>query len=147
LLKLAEHPERAKLIDLARGVIHVQPEISKTRQYRQTKIRPALHQWLTRFEGDIWPTNADRMVKHIRAHFDLAHDVLRHPKISAPGAPKSSSAHLWGVASDVEAAAGATQPPRFAPVVPVGSGLGSPMMFIARFASYACPKFDAGRIT
>lgn len=78
LLKLADHPERAKLIDLARGVIHVQPEISKTHQYRQTKIRPALHQWLTGFDGDIWPTNADRMVKHIRARFGLGHDVLRH---------------------------------------------------------------------
>ena len=78
LLKLARHPERAKLIDLARGVIHVQPEVSKTHQYRQTTIRPALHKWLTRFEGEIWPTNADRMVKHIRARFALAHDVLRH---------------------------------------------------------------------
>jgi hypothetical protein len=78
LLKLARHPERKKLLDLGRGVIHVQPEISKTHQYRQTTIRPALHQWLTRFDGEIWPKNADRMVKHIRAHFDLAHDVLRH---------------------------------------------------------------------
>jgi hypothetical protein len=78
LLKLARHPDRAKLLDLARGVIHVQPEISKTHQYRQTAIRPALHQWLTRFDGDIWPTNADRMVKHIRARFALGHDVLRH---------------------------------------------------------------------
>lgn len=78
LLKLARHPDRAKLLDLARGVIHVQPEISKTHQYRQTAIRPALHQWLTRFSGDIWPTNADRMVKHIRARFALEHDVLRH---------------------------------------------------------------------
>lgn len=78
MLKLAKHPDRAKLLDLARGVIHVQPEISKTHQYWQTSIRPALHQWLTRFEGEIWPTNADHMVKHIRAKFDLAHDVLRH---------------------------------------------------------------------
>lgn len=61
LLKLARHADRAKLLDLARGVIHVQPEISKTHQYRQTSIRPALHQWLTRFEGEIWPTNADRI--------------------------------------------------------------------------------------
>jgi hypothetical protein len=90
LLKLARHPERAKLLDLARGVIHVQPEISKTHQYRQTTIRPALHQWLTRFEGEIWPTNADRMTKHIRARFDLAHDVLRHSFFSyVVGAEKS----------------------------------------------------------
>lgn len=90
LLKLARHPEQAKLLDLARGVIHVQPEISKTHQYRQTTIRPALHQWLTRFDGDIWPTNADRMVKHIRARFALAHDVLRHSFFSyLVGAEKS----------------------------------------------------------
>ena len=78
LLKLERHPGRAKLIDLARGVIHVQPEISKTGKYRQTTICPVLHQWITRFDGEIWPTNADRMVKHIRARFDLAHNVLRH---------------------------------------------------------------------
>lgn len=90
LLKLARYPERRKLLDLARGVIHVQPEISKTHQYRQTTIRPALHQWLTRFEGEIWPTNADRMLKHIRAKFDLAHDVLRHSFFSyVVGAEKS----------------------------------------------------------
>lgn len=90
LLKLARHPDRAKLLDLARGVIHVQPDISKTHQYRQTTIRPALHQWLTRFAGEIWPTNADRMTKHIRARFDLGHDVLRHSFFSyVVGAEKS----------------------------------------------------------
>jgi hypothetical protein len=90
LLKLARHPDRAKLIDLARGVIHVQPEVSKTHQYRQTTIRPALHQWLSRFGGEIWPTNADRMTKHIRARFDLGHDVLRHSFFSyVVGAEKS----------------------------------------------------------
>ena len=95
LLKLAHHAEQAKLIDLARGVIHVQPEISKTNQYRQTAIRPALRQWLTGFDGNIWPTNADRMVKHIRAHFGLAHDVLRHSFFS----------YLVGAEGSVERAA------------------------------------------
>ena len=95
LLKLAHHAERAKFIDLARGVIHIQPEVSKTHQYRQTTIRPALHQWLTRFEGDIWPANADRMVKHIRARFALAHDVLRHSFFS----------YLVGAEGSVERAA------------------------------------------
>jgi hypothetical protein len=90
LLKLARHPERAKFIDLKRGVIHVQPEVSKTHQYRQTTIRPALHQWLSRFEGEIWPANADRMVKRIRARFALGHDVLRHSFFSyVVGAEKS----------------------------------------------------------
>lgn len=95
LLKLARHPERAKLIDVARGVIHVQPEISKTNQYRQTNIRPALHQWLTRFDAEIWPTNADRMLKHIRSRFSLAHDVLRHSFFS----------YLVGAEGSVERAA------------------------------------------
>ena len=90
LMKLARHADRAKLIDLAHGVIHVQPEISKTHQYRQTTIRPVLHQWLTRYESAIWPTNADRMLKHIRARFELAHDVLRHSFFSyLVGAEKS----------------------------------------------------------
>ena len=78
LVKLARHADHSKLIDLARGVIHIQPEISKTHQYRQTTIRPALHEWLTRYDGEILPTNSDRLVKHIRAKFALGHDVLRH---------------------------------------------------------------------
>ena len=78
LVKLSRHGNRLKLIDLARGVIHIQPEISKTHQYRQITIRPALHQWLTRFGGEILPPNSDRLVKHIRAKFSLGHDVLRH---------------------------------------------------------------------
>ena len=44
----------------------------------------------SRFEGEIWPTNADRVVEHIRARFDLAHDVLRHSFFSyVVGAEKS----------------------------------------------------------
>lgn len=78
LVKLAKHPNRSKWIDLARGVIHIQPEISKTHQYRQITIRPVLHDWLTRHGGEILPPNADRMIKKIRARFNLGHDVLRH---------------------------------------------------------------------
>ena len=78
LVKLAKHPSRSKWIDLARGVIHIQPEISKTHQYRQITIRPVLHDWLTRHGGEILPPNSDRLVKHIRAKFALGHDVLRH---------------------------------------------------------------------
>jgi hypothetical protein len=78
LVKLAKHPNRSKWIDLARGVIHIQPEISKTHQYRQITIRPVLHDWLTRHGGEILPPNSDRLVKQIRAKFSLGHDVLRH---------------------------------------------------------------------
>ena len=45
---------------------------------RKRDLSPALHAWLTRYGGDIWPTNADRMAKHIRNRFALPHDVLRH---------------------------------------------------------------------
>lgn len=95
LVKLARHPDCSKLIDLSRGVIHIQPEISKTHQYRQTTIRPALHQWLTRFGGEILPPNSDRLVKHIRAKFNLGHDVLRHTFFS----------YLVGAEGSVERAA------------------------------------------
>jgi site-specific recombinase XerC len=78
LYKLARHAELPKYLDLDRGVIHVQPEVSKTHQYRQVLIRPNLKAWLTNYPGDILPTNHDRMLKHVRAKFGLGHDVLRH---------------------------------------------------------------------
>ncbi len=78
LYKLAKHADSGKLIDLARGVIHVQPAISKTGQYRQVMIRPNLKAWLKAFPGEILPKNHDRMAKDIRAKFFLGHDVLRH---------------------------------------------------------------------
>lgn len=78
LHKLATHPERGKLIDLKNNVIHVQPEVSKTGQYRQIKIRPNLRRWLLDSPAEILPTNHNRLVKHVRARFKLSHDVLRH---------------------------------------------------------------------
>lgn len=78
LHKLARHPDRDKLIDLKNGVIHITPEISKTRDKRQVAIRPALRAWLERSAPEILPTNHDRLVKAIRAKFKLSHDVLRH---------------------------------------------------------------------
>ena len=78
LYKLARHADLPKFVDLERGVIHLQPEVSKTHQYRQVIIRPNLKAWLTTYTGEILPTNHDRMLKHIRAKFHLGHDVLRH---------------------------------------------------------------------
>ena len=78
LHKIAAHPDRERLVDLDRGVVHVQPEISKTGQYRQVMIRPNLKAWLKAFPGPILPKNHDRMAKEIRAKFQLPHDVLRH---------------------------------------------------------------------
>lgn len=78
LHKLARHPDRDKLIDLATGVIHVPAEISKTREKRQVLIRPNLRAWLERSAVEILPRNHDRIVKAIRAEKKLSHDVLRH---------------------------------------------------------------------
>lgn len=78
LHKLAHHAEHKKLIDLERGVIHIKPEISKTGQYRQVIIRPALKAWLVRYGLNLLPPNATRHIKTIRKHFNIGHDVLRH---------------------------------------------------------------------
>jgi hypothetical protein len=78
LQKLARHPEKLRLIDLGRGVIHIKPDISKTKDYRQTIIRPALAAWLTRYGLDILPIGYDRHLKAIRKEMQLGHDVLRH---------------------------------------------------------------------
>jgi len=56
----------------------IKPDISKTGQYRQVIIRPALAAWLTRYGLDILPTGYDRHLKAIRKEMQLGHDVLRH---------------------------------------------------------------------
>ncbi len=82
LPKLAKHKERGKLIDLENGVIHIQPEISKTKQYRQVLIRENLSRWLTAFPLPILPENSDRLIAGVRAHQkinnDKGRDILRH---------------------------------------------------------------------
>jgi site-specific recombinase XerC len=78
LHKLANHPDRSKLIDLDNGVIHIQPEISKTGQYRQVKIRENLSHWLVDYPSPILPINHSRLIKKVRARFGLTHDILRH---------------------------------------------------------------------
>jgi hypothetical protein len=78
----SEPKDIASWIDLGNGVIHIQPHISKTREYRQIKVQPNLAAWLTRYPVGDWPKNFDRHVKHIRRNFELGHDVLRHTFIS-----------------------------------------------------------------
>lgn len=78
LQKLAEHPDRDRLIDLKRGVIHVPAEISKTRSKRQIKIRENLRLWLEHSDPEILPTGHDRMIREIRKEHGLSHDQLRH---------------------------------------------------------------------
>ena len=78
LQKLARHAERGKLIDLENGVIHIQPDISKTGQYRQVTIRENLSRWLVAYPLPILPKNHSRLIKAVRAQFKLTHDILRH---------------------------------------------------------------------
>ena len=78
LQKLARHAERGKLIDLENGVIHIQPDISKTGQYRQVTIRENLSRWLVAYPLPILPKNHSRLIKTVRAQFKLTHDILRH---------------------------------------------------------------------
>jgi len=80
MAKLAKNESR--YIDLKRGVIHIEPEVSKTNQYRQIPIRENLRQWLEAFRGPIIPRNFDRLVKRFRKHCRLTHDVARHTFIS-----------------------------------------------------------------
>lgn len=75
--------KEAELIDLKRGVIHVPPDVSKTRQYRQILIRDNLREWLEAYQDvPIIPVNFDRLAKRFRKHCGLGHDVARHSYIS-----------------------------------------------------------------
>jgi len=78
LHKLARHPDRDKLIDLKRGVIHIPAEISKTRSKRQIVIRENLRHWLENSDLEILPTGHDRMIRELRKRHGLSHDQLRH---------------------------------------------------------------------
>lgn len=78
LERLARHPDFKKLLDLKRGVIHIQPDIAKTRHYRQVMIRPNLKAWLVKYPGPILAPNWQRLSKDLRGRYGLAHDVLRH---------------------------------------------------------------------
>lgn len=78
LQKLLKSEHRAKWVDLSAGVIHIQPEVSKTREYRQIKIRPNLAEWLKAYPVGALPTNFDRNLKKVRLEHELGHDVLRH---------------------------------------------------------------------
>ena len=80
LAKLAANESR--YVDLKRGVIHIEPEVSKTKQYRQIPIRRNHLEWLYEFPGPMIPTNFDRLVKRFRKHCLLTHDVARHTFIS-----------------------------------------------------------------
>ncbi len=78
LRRLAEHPDKLDFIDMETGIIHIEPDVSKTDSYRQIKIRPALMAWLKAYGLDILPSNAVRHIKKIRHAFNIGRDELRH---------------------------------------------------------------------
>jgi hypothetical protein len=65
-------------IDLDNGVIKLSAPMSKTGKERQVQIQPNLHQWLSKYDGAIFPPNHDRDIPEIRKRFGLTHDILRH---------------------------------------------------------------------
>lgn len=69
-------------IDLDNDVIHIEPEISKTGEYRRVPIRANLKAWLLAYPGPIIPVNFHRKARIIRKHFKLTHDICRHTFIS-----------------------------------------------------------------
>lgn len=76
--KLHRHPDQERLIDLDRGVVHIPPDVSKTDQKRQIKIRDNLRAWLQEYPGPIFPEYHQTRLQAIRKEFHLGHDILRH---------------------------------------------------------------------
>jgi integrase len=75
-------PEKVRL-DV--GVIHVEPEVAKTRMKRLVTIQPNLAAWLRAYPLDrfsIVPRNAQKIRGKVFDAFGLTHDVLRHTFIS-----------------------------------------------------------------
>lgn len=74
-----------KHIDLRNKVIRINPEISKTGEYRTIDIQPNLKSWLqpyARKKTPIHSPNFEKGYKALRQKFNLGHDVLRHSYIS-----------------------------------------------------------------
>jgi hypothetical protein len=79
--KIANSPDVAKIIDLNLGVIRLQPEHTKTRFVRCTKIQPNLAAWLRAYrltKFPLIPEGAERSVRAIRKSWSLGNDVARH---------------------------------------------------------------------
>lgn len=72
-------------INLATGVIHIEPDVSKVRMKRLVAIQPNLAAWLRAYPLDrfpIIPVNATNLRRRIFDRLGLTHDVLRHTFIS-----------------------------------------------------------------
>ncbi len=125
--KLARCPDLAALFG-EDGTLRVPPEVAKTRRERKVRVRPALRAWLERYGVDpqeeeekrfggwggdehetsqrwlaLWPLNADRMLKEIRARFGLRHDSLRHTFFSMLVAADGSLANAAMEGGNTEA--------------------------------------------
>lgn len=76
---------QAPSINLATGVIHIEPEVSKVRMKRLVAIQPNLAAWLRAYPLDrfpIIPVNATNLRRRVFDRLGLTHDVLRHTFIS-----------------------------------------------------------------
>lgn len=83
--KLGHLHDLSRAIDLELGVIRISPEVAKTDEVRQVKIRPNLKAWLQRYPLRDYPIvmpNLQALVTGVRTRFGLADDVLRHTYIS-----------------------------------------------------------------
>ena len=76
---------QAKDVRLDVGVIHIEPEVAKTREKRMVTIQPNLAAWLRAYPLERFPISVPNL-QNLRAvvaeKFELKHDVLRHTFIS-----------------------------------------------------------------
>ena len=79
-VRLAQHPKRDRLIDMAAGVIELPAEICpKSSGKRTVTIQPNLKAWLDAYPGEILPEkNVRRDLANIRKNFGLSQDIARH---------------------------------------------------------------------
>ena len=76
---------RREDINLATGVIHIEPEISKVRMKRNVTIQPNLAAWLRAYPLErfpIVPPNIQHSRAAVAKRFSLSPDIMRHTFIS-----------------------------------------------------------------
>jgi integrase len=72
-------------VRLDTGVVHIEPEVSKTGMKRNVTIQPNLAAWLEAYplsEITLVPPNMQHLRSAISRRFKLSHDVMRHTFIS-----------------------------------------------------------------
>ena len=75
----------ADFISMDDGLIRMPGRATKTGKPRDVRIRPNLRAWLNEYPISDYPilcVNFRKRLKHLREHFELGHDVLRHTCIS-----------------------------------------------------------------